>query len=126
MDAQELSAHIEHAIRSRWGTCYFRGWLNEEAKEHIVGLYAATGREDYVLLAETLYYAIESYIFFGDLDKIHVIDIVVFLESLNDQVKGFAYFSYLAASLPRNTIGAPECVNTFSNIYFVNGCHNSI
>ena len=82
MNAQELSAHIEHAIRSRWGTCYFRGWLNKEAKEHIVGLYAATGHEHYVLLAHNLYYAIESYIFFGDLDKIQVIDIVVFLERI--------------------------------------------
>jgi hypothetical protein len=59
---------------------YFRKWFNEEAKDHIVGLYAATGHEHYVLLAHNLYYAIESYIFFGDHDKIHVRDIVVFLE----------------------------------------------
>jgi hypothetical protein len=80
MNAQELSAHIEHAIRSRWDKYYFRKWFDEEAKEHIVGLYAATGHEHYVLLAHNLYYAIESYIFFGDYDKIHVRDIVVFLE----------------------------------------------
>jgi|LauGreDrversion4_2_1035121.scaffolds.fasta_scaffold840191_2 hypothetical protein len=82
MNAQELSVYIENAIRARWGKYDFRKWLNEEAKGQIVALYATTGREDYVLLAENLYYAIESYIFFGEIDKIHIKDIVVFLERI--------------------------------------------
>jgi len=79
---QELSIHVEDALRARWGTYHFGKWLNEEAENHIIRIYEVIAKDHPAssLLARNLYYAIESYIYFTDANKLEIKDIVVFLE----------------------------------------------
>jgi hypothetical protein len=81
---QELSIHIENALRARWGTYYFGKWLNEEAENHIIRIYEVIAKDhpESSLLARNLYYAMESYIYFTDANTLDIKDLIVFLERI--------------------------------------------
>jgi len=83
-NVQELSIHLEDALRARWGTYHFRRWLNDEAENHIIRIYEVITKNhpDSRLLARNLYYAIESYTYFADADKLQIKDLIVFLERI--------------------------------------------
>jgi len=84
---EQVVKNLETEIRSHWGWD-FEDWVKTKARKVIIRIYA----EEYItmsnstseLLANNLYYAMESYIYFSDSrsDTFLVKDLLVFLERI--------------------------------------------
>lgn len=87
MDAEQIVRNLETEIRSHWGW-ELEDWVKTKARKVIIKIYAEAaettpnGTSD--LLANNLYYAMESYIYFSDSrsNQFLIKDLLVFLERI--------------------------------------------
>jgi hypothetical protein len=83
MSSQKIIEMIEAELRPRWRTWNFKSWIENDAEKIIIDIYSKLDTNiNATFQAKNLYYAMESYLYFADLDKCEVRDLLVFLERI--------------------------------------------